>query len=229
VTITGIVLGGGRSSRFGGPKLQADFGGRTVLEATIAALRPAVTEIVIVGPSIDSLPANRVRPTASRVRPTASRVTLDQLAAEPDVRIVHDSAAFAGPLAGLREGLAAASSEVALVLGGDMPLTRAAVLAELHAWLIGRGLDAVALEAEPPHPLPLALRRVAALSATEELLDRGERSLRALLTALGAVSIPGAEWRRLDPSGDSLVDVDRPEDLARALGRIELERSARER
>jgi molybdopterin-guanine dinucleotide biosynthesis protein A len=74
------------------------------------------------------------------------------------------------------------------------------------------------------HPLPLAIRRVDALTAGRALLENGERSLRALVAALDAEALPEAEWRALDPDADSLVDIDRPEDLARALAR---ERSAR--
>lgn len=200
--VSGIVLAGGRSSRFGTDKLEADFGGRPVLAVTVAAVRPAVSEIVIVGPP-------------------AHRTTLDRMASEPGVRIISDASPFAGPLAGLLAGLVGASHEIALVVGGDMPLLRHPVLAQLCARLVGVGLDAVTLEATPPQPMPLAVRRMAALRATEELLDRGERSLRALLAALRWDSIPEDEWRRLDPSGDSLVDVDRPVDLARALERLD--------
>ena len=199
--VSGIVLAGGRSSRFGGAKLDADFGGRPVLDVTVAALQPAVSEIVIVGPASESR-------------------ALDRFESQPDVTLVHDARPFGGPLAGLGEGLVAASHEVALVVGGDMPLVRAALLEALSARLVDGGGNAVTLEAMPPNPLPVALRRIAALRATRELLERGERSLRALLADLRADSIPALEWQRLDPLGDSLLDVDRPEDLARAVARI---------
>jgi len=53
-----------------------------------------------------------------------------------------------------------------------------------------------------------------ALAAAEQLLASGERRLRVLLSVLEATSLDEAWWRPLDPSGEWMRDVDRPEDLA---------------
>jgi molybdopterin-guanine dinucleotide biosynthesis protein A len=74
-------------------------------------------------------------------------------------------------------------------------------------------VDAVALlEGKKRRPLPLVLRsRVR--ETVDELLERGERSLKSLLEAVRVSDIPEATWRSIDPDGGTLHDVDRPEDL----------------
>ena len=211
--LSGIVLAGGRSERFGSSKLAAPFGSTSVLRATIARLGTCVDEIVVVRPPED-----------------ADHGGLDL---GVGTRVARDEQPFDGPLAGLLVGLEAASFDVAIAIGGDMPLVSPAVLRLLATRLgvlVDRRSDtlrppaAVILKSRPLHPLPLAIRRVDALTAGRALLADGERSLRALVAALDPEVVPEAEWRALDPDADSLVDIDRPQDLVRALAR---ERSAR--
>jgi molybdopterin-guanine dinucleotide biosynthesis protein A len=61
--------------------------------------------------------------------------------------------------------------------------------------------------------LPMALRRQAALHAARRLTDSGERRLGALLDALFVATIAEKTWRRLDPGGATLRDIDTPDDL----------------
>lgn len=64
----GVVLAGGRSSRFGSDKAMAHFAGRTLLDHALAALRPHVEAVAIVGrahgdvPSIADWPAPDLGP-----------------------------------------------------------------------------------------------------------------------------------------------------------------------
>ena len=90
--------------------------------------------------------------------------------------------------------------------------------------LVGRardgrtGLAASWLEAEPFAPLPMAIRpaRVAAIAA--DLLARERRSLRALLDGVPGRAFAAANWRALDPTGATLVDIDTRVDLAEREG-----------
>ncbi|MFN8622993.1 MAG: NTP transferase domain-containing protein, partial [Chloroflexota bacterium] len=131
-------------------------------------------------------------------------------------RIVRDPAPFEGPLAGLVAGAAAATNPVLLVVAGDMPALVPGVLALLTTALAD-GATAALLEAPDAtdvSPLPLAITRDAATTAGAATLSGGERSLRALLRGLDPTVVPAATWLRLDPAGRTLLDVDRPEDLA---------------
>jgi molybdopterin-guanine dinucleotide biosynthesis protein A len=75
--------------------------------------------------------------------------------------------------------------------------------------------DAVALlEGGDVRPLPLVLR-TRLRPKVDSLLSHGERSLRALLAEFGVVEFEEGDWRKLDPEGGTLVDVDSPDDLHR--------------
>ena len=189
--ISVIVLAGGRSSRFGRDKLAEAVHGRPLLHHAIDAVRPIAAEIIIVA-----------APDASPPLPA-------------DVTLVNDAVAFEGPLAGLLGGLAATRSRTVLVVGGDMPALSVAVLGSMVALLTESDASAVVLEdGGRGRPLPMALCREPGLTIASALLAGGERRLRALADALSAAVLPEAAWRALDPSGDTLRDIDTKADLA---------------
>jgi molybdopterin-guanine dinucleotide biosynthesis protein A len=199
VETTGIVLAGGRASRFGIDKLAVPIAGRPLLHHAILAVASVVDEIVVViGPD-----------GASPRLPTE---------AAGGVRVVRDAVADGGPLVGLVAGLAAARGPLALLVGGDQPSLSPAVLAELLLWLGPDAeqpqLDAVALEEDGlVRPLPAAFRVATVHPVAAALVDGGARSLMALLDQLRVGTLPPDRWRMLDPTGASLRDVDTPGDI----------------
>src|SRR6478736_1513164 len=64
--------------------------------------------------------------------------------------------------------------------------------------------DRIVLVLAPDAGVP-ALRPSMALPAARARLGADRRSLRALLDELGAVTVPAAEWRLLDPSAATLA------------------------
>ncbi len=197
----GIVLAGGRSSRFGRDKLAEPIDGEPLLWRPIRALAAAgCVEILIVIPPTGGEPD---RP------PDVA----------PPIRLVRDREAFGGPLVGAWSGLAAVterrSDGAALIVAGDQPSLVPAVLADLVERVrAGRQAAALADPSGRMRPLPMALAVAPAMVAATALLDSGERRLRALPTLLEADVVPLAIWRRLDPSAGTLDDVDEPTDLA---------------
>jgi molybdopterin-guanine dinucleotide biosynthesis protein A len=200
-SVTGIILAGGRSSRFGRDKLAELIDGKPLLWHAIDAVRPLVEEILVVA-----------APGAEPLVPTG-------------VRVVRDRIAFEGPLSGLLAGLLEARAPAVLVAGGDMPSMVEGVLTMLLAELdmqpvtSVRGdrdrVDAVVLEFEGRgRPLPMVLRREPALITTASLLDAGGRRLRAVADALDGRVIESSTWQALDPEGLTLHDIDEPSDLA---------------
>ena len=188
--VTGLVLAGGRSSRFGRDKLAVRIDGRTLLDSAIDGVTPAATEILVVA-----------APDGAPELPD-------------DARLVHDPIAFEGPLAGVAAGLRAAREPIVLVVGGDMPTLVGAVIDSMLAALDAPGVEAVVLEHEGrARPLPIAMRRDPALAAANVLLADGERRLRALIETLETSVIPEATWRGLDPYGMTVRDIDTPADL----------------
>jgi molybdopterin-guanine dinucleotide biosynthesis protein A len=189
--VTGIVLAGGASSRFGADKLSATVDGRPILERAIEAIASVSAEVLVV-----------VAPEDDRELPDGTR------------RVV-DPERFGGPLVGLLAGLEAAREPLALVAGGDMPSLHVDVLRALLRELTRKDAieAAVLVRQGVGRPLPAALRNGAATQAARHLLGQDERRLKALLRELRTSEIREADWRSLDPEGETLRDVDAPADL----------------
>jgi molybdopterin-guanine dinucleotide biosynthesis protein A len=189
--VSAIVLAGGRSSRFGRDKLAEPLDGRPLLGHAIDAVRPLADEILVV-----------VAPDASPALPDG-------------VRLVHDRSAFEGPLVALVSGSAFARHGRILVVGGDMPSLRAPVLAALLAALDDEDIAAAMLDHDGDvPPLPMAFRPSVALPVLRSAIDAGERRLRAVARLLPTAVLAEEVWRRLDPAGATVVDIDTPADLA---------------
>jgi molybdenum cofactor guanylyltransferase len=188
--VTALILAGGRSSRFGRDKLAEPIGGRPMLDHVVERVREVASDIIVIA---------------------AAGTTPD---VPGDVEIIRDDMPFEGPLAGLGEGLRAVDPGVerVIVVGGDMPTVVPAVLARLIGALDRREAAVLADEARA-RPLPLAIRREVGSAAVGDLVDAGERRLRALLERLDVEVIPYETWLEDDPAGESLRDVDVPDDL----------------
>jgi molybdopterin-guanine dinucleotide biosynthesis protein A len=194
--LSGVLLAGGASRRFGADKLVALFAGTPLFLHPLRALAAVCDDVVVV------------------VAP--ERATLPLPADLPAVRVVRDPVAYEGPLVGLRTGLAAVAGANALVAAADMARLSPPVLELLRDRLAEGDHPAVALaDAEGLRPLPLALSVPVALAEATRLIAGGERRVRALVEALGAAAIREAEWARADAAGEWRIDVDAPDDLSR--------------
>jgi len=189
VKVSGIVLAGGASRRFGRDKLVEPIDGITLLERAVLALAGVVDEVVVV------------------IGPDGAAAQLRSV--DRPVRYARDPEPFGGPLVALRTGLAATRGPIVVVVGGDMPWLVPGVL----GLLVDRVPAALVDPAGMLRPLPCALDRAAALVAVDELLAGGERRLRAVLARVGSSALPWADWQVLDPGGLTLVDIDEPGDL----------------
>jgi molybdopterin-guanine dinucleotide biosynthesis protein A len=194
MVVSGIVLAGGRSRRFGSDKLAARVGAGTLLDRSVAALASVASEIVVV-----------VAPRDDRTLAPIAR----------SLRLVKDPETHGGPLVGLLAGLEAVEQPLAIVVGGDMPTMRPDVLGLLVRTLIVEPtFGGVVLRSRGAIvPLPAAVRTGAATDVARRLVGDGERRLRSLFERLPTRILEEGEWRPLDPEGDTLRDVDRPADV----------------
>jgi molybdenum cofactor guanylyltransferase len=189
--VSGVVLAGGRSARFGRDKLAEQVAGRPLLHYAIEAVAAVASEVIVVAP-----------PDVDLSLPGGSR-------------LVHDERAFEGPLAGTLTGLTAAREPLVLVVGGDMPTLEPAVLALLVRALDASSADATLLEHRGRRQhLPLAVRTGAGTDVTRRLLAEGERRMGAVGERLTVRVLREGEWRALDPEARTLRDVDEPSDLS---------------
>jgi molybdenum cofactor guanylyltransferase len=197
--VSGIVLAGGRSSRFGADKLSAELEGRTLLDRSIQAVAAVASEVIVVTAKGDV-----------RVLPPLSI----------PIRPVEDREPFGGPLVGLRGALGEVREPIVLVVAGDMPSIVPEVLTALVRTLAASPSSAAAALKSRGSliPLPAVLRTGAASDVANRLVEDGERRLRALFERLPTRLLDEVEWRSLDPDGLTLRDVDVPGDLLRPPG-----------
>lgn len=188
--VTLVLLTGGRSRRMGRDKATMMVDGRPLAMRPVEALRPLVEEIVVAGHAVPGLGG----------------------------RVVADTVAGAGPLAGVVAGLAAVHTPLAVAVACDMPT----VVPGVVALILGRLGDEPGLLAAccagplGLEPLPLALRP-AALAPLEEALARGERALRAALQGARLGVVEEAAWRGIDPGGRCFANWNRPDEVAGAI------------
>ncbi len=190
-----LVLAAGASSRFGSFKLLAPLNGKPVLQHTLDAVADAalVSTVVVLGD------------TAAAVE--------SAIAWQGERRVVNPRPQD-GLASSLRLGLDAAAEDptvdAVLVVLGDQPTLRAAVIRALVAAAAGQGPAGTAAIVRPryaddPAPNPLLLRRPVWAAAAGLEGDRGFGLLLAARPDLVAsVTVDGAN-----------PDIDTPDDLAR--------------
>jgi len=138
------------------------------------------------------------------------------------VRLAVDAVPGQGVLGGLRTALAAARGETVLLLASDMPF--------VSRLLLGRML-ALAAEADVIVPRwkgeyePLqAVYSKACLPAAEAALEAGERRMISFYPEVRVRVVEESEIAGIDPLGLSFLNINTPEDLARAervVGRLD--------
>jgi molybdopterin-guanine dinucleotide biosynthesis protein A len=103
--LTGVLLVGGASTRFGSPKALAPFGGGTLAEHAWQLLGEMCDERIAVGKGSDAL--------------------------DLPFELLDDGTDVRAPLAGVVAGLRAAAHEIAVVIPVDMPMLTAEALGQL--------------------------------------------------------------------------------------------------
>ena len=129
---------------------------------------------------------------------------------------VADVEPSAGPLAALVTGARALRSRAyegaVLLLGVDLPFVTVPLLDLIAAH---PAVETVVPMFEGMRQSCCARYAPPALERANDLVGRGERAIHSLLATVPVVEITEAEWVAVAPA-DALVDLDTPEDLARA-------------
>jgi molybdopterin-guanine dinucleotide biosynthesis protein A len=189
--VTGIVLAGGRSSRMGQDKAALVLDGRTLLQRACDALTEVADEIVVVGSPGRALP---------------------EIVTPVPVRRVDDEIEGEGPLFGIAAGLEAARSEVAMVVGCDMPYLVPALLRLLAARALEGARLVVPLHEGRPESLCSAWR-TDALAVIRAHIEAGDRAVMSVSEDLEAVRLAPEEYREADPDARSFINVNTPAEL----------------
>ena len=148
--ITGIILSGGKSSRMGTDKGFLMYEGKRFVEYSIEALKPLVSNVIIVSDNED----------------------YDAFG----LKRIEDVIKNAGPLAGIYSGLKHASTVYGLVLSCDIPLINSEVLKKLID-AANPDSEVIQIESQGKNMPLIALYKKSCEPIFLKLLNQGERRL----------------------------------------------------
>jgi molybdopterin-guanine dinucleotide biosynthesis protein A len=191
--VTGVILAGGKSRRMGGaPKALLDFGGRPLIRHIVETLGSILPDCLIVTNSPE-LYAFLERPMVGDVFPEG------------------------GSLGGIYSGLRAAAGDAALCVACDMPFLAPPLLTHL----VSRAgeADVVIPEAAGELQTLHAVYGKACLVPMERQLRAGRLKITGFFGEVRVRSVPEPEVARLADPELAFMNLNTPEDLARARAR----------
>ena len=190
--VFGLVLAGGRSSRFGSDKAAAVLAGRTLLTHALERLRASCETAAV---------------------SAGSGSPADAIAQALGAPVLHDPSGFpAGPLSGVCAGLAWAEAGGATLLATtpcDLPLAPDDLVARLRAAMGPDDAAAVARSPDGLQPLCMVIR-TALHAELARRLEAGEHpAVQAWLREAGVREVAFGD-------ADGFLNINSREDLARA-------------
>ena len=188
--VVGVVQAGGKSTRMGGqPKALLEVGGRRIIERVIEALSPVLGDPLL-------------------VTNTPELYAFLGLPMVPDVHPDH------GSLGGIYSGLAAVAGEAAFTVACDMPFLHR----DLVRLIVERAptgdvvIPRVGAQFETMH----ACYGKACLPVMQERLAAGRFKIVGFFDRVSVVAIAEDEVRALRDPAVAFMNVNTPEELARA-------------
>lgn len=192
--LTGVVLAGGRSSRFGENKALADWRGRPLVQAVVDSLLEALPKVLVV---------------------TKNASELAFLESER-VSVIEDLCADGHPMGGLFTALHVLTTRHAFVAACDMPFVRPELIKAL--WHSRADYDAVIpVWRERRQPLCGVYSRGCA-GLIRASIDADSLGISRLFDTLRTRFMLEGEVKGVDPQGLSFMDIDTREDYERAKG-----------
>ena len=192
VPLTGLILAGGKSSRFGSDKASALLRGRPLLQWAVTALEPVVDALVVVKAVGQRLPS---------------------LEHSVPLVVVEDAYEAMGPLAGLATGFRAVRSDFCFATACDAPLLMPAVV----GLLASKAEDADVVVPDVGgfmQPLAAVYRVAECATVFEARIGRGELKIVPAFDLLRTTVVLEDEMRGVDRDLRSFLNANRPERLA---------------
>ncbi|HEX2441766.1 MAG TPA: molybdenum cofactor guanylyltransferase [Methylomirabilota bacterium] len=190
--VTGVVQAGGRSVRMGGrPKALLELGGTRIIERVLDAVAPVVDDVLIV-------------------------TNTPELYEFLRLPMIGDAYPDHGSLGGIFTGLRAATGEAAFTVACDMPFLHRDVV-RMVVERAGEGdvvIPRVGAQLETMH----ACYAKACLPHIEARLSARQLRIAGFLDKVRVVEIDEADVARHREPALAFMNVNTPEDLARARG-----------
>lgn len=192
--LTGVVLAGGRSSRFGANKALADWKGAPLVQAVVNSLLEVLPKVLVV---------------------TKNPAELAFLAGDR-VRVIEDLCPDGHPMGGLFTALSGLETGHAFVAACDMPFVRPELIREL--WSSRADYDAVIPVWERKRQPLCGVYSRACAGMIRSSIEADALGLARLFDDLKTRFMLEAEVAVVDPQGLSFMDIDTREDYERAKG-----------
>ena len=187
--VTGVVQAGGKSTRMGGnPKALIELGGRSIVERVVAALTPAVDDVLVV-------------------------TNTPELYAFLRLPMVADVYPDHGSLGGIYSGLRAAG-EIAFTVACDMPFLHPEVV-RLVVERAGEGDVVIPRVGEQLETMHAAYSQTC-LPPIEARLRAGRLKIVGFFDDVRVVEIGAAEVARFRDPAIAFMNVNTPDELERA-------------
>ena len=187
--VTGVVQAGGKSTRMGGnPKALIELGGRSIVERVVAALTPAVDDVLVV-------------------------TNTPELYAFLGLPMIADVYPDHGSLGGIYSGLRAAG-EIAFTVACDMPFLHPEVV-RLVVERAGEGDVVIPRVGEQLETMHAAYSQTC-LPPIEARLRAGRLKIVGFFDDVRVVEIGAAEVARFRDPAIAFMNVNTPDELERA-------------
>jgi molybdopterin-guanine dinucleotide biosynthesis protein A len=183
--LTGAVLAGGQSRRYGKNKAFEVFEGKRLVDRAVEAARAFCDPVLLVANDLS-------------------------LYIDVNATLVQDFAPFQGPLVGLYTALLFSPNDWVFVRATDMPV----LVPDLLSMMLDmRGsFDVVVpMSGNDFEPL-MALYHKRCIPAIANMIDRSEKRVMSFYKSVRVRTISEKRWRAVDPAGVSFANVNTPED-----------------
>lgn len=188
---TGVILAGGKNTRYPTLKGFIKVSGQTIIERNISLLRQVFSTVLI--------SAND-----------------PMVYAEFALPVVQDEFLHYGPLSGIHACLKFTKQPI-FVLTCDMPFVQIELIRLLKS-LFKPNYDAVVPVFNAVSQPTLAIYNYSILQTLTDKLKKHKTSPQKFLREINTLFVPEDTFRHLDPQGRSFISINTPEDYERFIG-----------
>jgi molybdenum cofactor guanylyltransferase len=191
--VTGVILAGGKSSRFGSNKAFADVNGRQLIRRVIAIMGSVFNELIIITNDPDEY-------------------------SSLGISMHEDIIKGLGPLGGIYTGLEKMPDRFGFFVACDMPFLNEDLIRYITE-MKNNEYDAVVpkidWKMEPLH----SLYSITCLPSIKRLIEQGECMINKFFQAIHTRFVNEDEIRQYDPLLRSFYNINRPGELIEAVSR----------
>ena len=188
--ITGFILAGGKSTRYGSNKAMAEVDGQRLIERVVTVVESVFEHLVLITNTPEEY-------------------------AYLHIPMIQDIIKGLGPLGGIYTGLENLSDDAGFFVACDMPFLNAPLIR--HMAQVRGQFDAVVPKIdwmlEPLH----AIYTKGCLPALKALIDSQQYQIWRFFEKIAVRFLEEDEIRVFDPSLRSFFNINRPEELARSM------------